>query len=153
MSGPLRTTLAVLLAGSLLAAGLAAADQARQTRTATRLDETATQLVETADRLVARNDPTRSGVARRTVTVHVPGGGAIGIERGVVRWRVDGGPWHRRQPSVALETGKTPLDLAAGYHRLRLSLRLRAGSSVVSVSRIPEVETGSRDHRAHVRRT
>jgi hypothetical protein len=153
MSGPLRTTLAVLLAGALLAAGLAAADQARETRTATRLDETATQLVKTADRLAARNDPTRSGVARRTVTVHVPAGATLGIERGVIRWRVDSGQWHRRQPSAALETGTTPLDLAAGRHRLRLSLRLRAGSPVVSVSRPPEVETGSRDQRTHVRRT
>ncbi|WP_254822791.1 DUF7311 family protein [Haloglomus halophilum] len=153
MSGPLRTTLAVLLAGALLAAGLAAADQARETRTATRLDETVTRFVDAADRLAARNDPTRSGIARRTMTVTVPAGGTVGIERGVVRWRVDGGPWHRRQPSVALDTGETPLELAAGHHQLRLSLRLRAGSSVVSVSRFPEVETGSRDHRAHVRRT
>ncbi len=153
MSGPLRTTLAVLLAGALLTAGLAAADQARETRTATRLDETATQLLDAADRLAARSDPTRSGVARRTVTVHVSAGGTVSIERGVIRWRVDRGPWHRRQPSMALETGATTLDLAAGRHRLRLALRLRAGSPVVSVSRIPEVETGSRDQRPHVRRT
>lgn len=131
MSGALRTVLAVLLAAALLTVGLAAADRARESRTATRLDETATGLTSVVDRLAARNDPTAMGAARRTVTLHVPPGGALRIERGLVRWRVDGGPWHDRQPSVDLEPARSPVDLAPGHHRLRLSLHREDGTPVV----------------------
>lgn len=136
MSGPLRTVLAVLLAMALLTVGLGAADRAHESRTATRLDETATSLASVADRLAARNDPTPTGAARRVVSVHVPPDGSLGIERGIVRWRVGGGTWHRRQSGL-LATGSARLVFGPGRHRLQLSLQRQDGAAVVVVSRAP----------------
>lgn len=138
MSGPLRTVLAVLLAGALLTVGLAAAERAAETRTATRLEETTSRLAGAADRLAARNDPTRTGAARRTLTVRVPRGGAVRIDNGSLRWRVDEGAWHRRRqrPSVTILTAGR-LTLPGGRHRLQLSLRLHDGAPVVNATRRP----------------
>jgi hypothetical protein len=137
MTGPLRTVLAVLLATALLGAGLPAAERAGEARTATRLDGATTRLATAAERLATRNDPTRTGAARRTIRVRIPPDGRLRVGRGTLAWRVDGGPWHRRHPSPDIVAGRDRFTLVPGRHRLRLSLQLRRGTPVVSVVPAP----------------
>lgn len=153
-----RTAVAVLLAGALLAVGLPAAEQARQHGAATRLDATTTALLSTADRLARESDPTRRAGARRTVVVRIPSGGSLRFDGAGAAWRIAGGVWHRRRGRVPLVAGDTPGVLGAGRHRLRLSLRRQDGEVVVvgPVRRPPadpEIEAGSRDQTPRVRRT
>jgi hypothetical protein len=134
VSGPIRVVLAVALAAALLAVGLPAADRATDARAASRLDRTATALVERAERLATRHDATRGGAAGRTVRLRVPTAGRLRVDgNGTVAWRVGGGHWHRREPSVALAPAGDALHLGPGRHRLRLSLRRRSGRAVVRI--------------------
>ncbi|WP_276260894.1 DUF7311 family protein [Haloglomus litoreum] len=137
MTGALRVVLAVLLTAALLGTGLPAAERAGETRTATRLDGTAARLATAAARLAARNDPTRSGAARRTIRLRVPPDGRLRIGHDTLAWRVDDGAWHRQRPSPDLVAEHGRLTLAPGHHRLRLSLRLRYGTAVVGVTPLP----------------
>jgi hypothetical protein len=124
----------VALAAALLAVGLPAADRAADGRTAGRLDRTATALADHAERLAARHDATRRGAARRTLRLRVPAAGRLRVDgNGTVAWRVAGGHWHRREPSVALVPAGDALRLGPGRHRLRLSLRRRGGRAVVRI--------------------
>lgn len=155
-----RTVVAVLLAGALLAVGLPAAGWADEQRTATRLDGTTTELLATAERLARESDATRHGAARRTIVVRVPPGGVLRLDGGRPSWRVDGGPWHPRRGRVPVIATDPTLLLDSGRHRLGLSLRQRDGEIVVTVARArpvssanPEIETGSRDQTPRARRT
>lgn len=155
-----RTVVAVLLAGALLAVGLPAAGWADEQRTATRLDGTAAELLATAERLARESDATRHGTARRTIVVRVPHDGVLRLDGAGPSWRVDGGPWHRRRGRVPVVATDPTVLLDSGRHRLRLSLRQRDGEVVVTVARArpvsaadPEIETGGRDQTPRVRRT
>lgn len=156
----IRTVVAVLLAGALLAIGLPAAGWADEQRTATRLDTTTMELLTTAERLARESDATRHGVARRTVVVRVPPDGSLRLDGAGASWRVGGGPWHWRRGQVPVVAADAPAVLDAGQHRLRLSLRRYDGSVGVTAARArptssgdPEIETGSRDQTPRVRRT
>jgi hypothetical protein len=136
VSGPIRVVMAVVVAMALLGGSLAAVERARDAHAATRLDDTTTDLAGTAARLADRNDPTHAGDARVLVGLRVPTGGSLRVVDGHLEWRIGGGPWHRRHPSVAVRSRTGQLRLAPGRHRLRLTLHRRGGRrSVVVVSR------------------
>lgn len=145
----------VLVAGALLGIGVPAAERGAENRTATRLDGTATTFTAVLERFARTNDATRRGGARRSAGLRVPADGAVRIGEGGVAWRVDGGPWHRRQVTVRVHTGGDLIRLGPGQHQLRLELRRGDDGPVVVIVRPdssgPEIETGGRDQTARVR--
>lgn len=133
-----RTLLTVLVASALVGASLPAVDDAREQRTAMRLDATATRLSDAAATLVATDDPVPPGErgAARTVVVTVSRAGfaaaradylSVGGLPGAaapatIGYRVAGEPPRRVDAAVAFVTGPEPLVLPPGRHRLRLTL-------------------------------
>lgn len=143
----IRTLLTVVVAAALLGASLPAVDDARATRTDTRLDATATQVTDVAAALVAADDPVPADEhgASRTVVVTVPSGGFAdaradylsisGLPNAsqptTVGYRVAGQPPRQVDADVRFETGEAPLVLGPGRHTLRLTLvRTSAGTAV-----------------------
>lgn len=147
----LRTVLAVLLAVSLLGVSAPVVDSARIDH-ANRGVETALQRLDTAAvELLEHNDPVTVGRdgARRYHQITLPAGswGTAQLDRfeipppnshGRLVWRVAGGTRSSFRPSVPIVSrgGLTLRD--GGRQRLVLTLRVRDGRQVVSVSR-PDV--------------
>ena len=129
----LRVVLAVLLSTALLGVALPAADTARSQRAATLAADEATDLAGTIDRFTRRNDAVVAGAdgATRLVTVRVPAGTALRVQSGQLVW-TQGDRTHPVTTDVRLVGDAT---LAAGRHRLRLSLHRRDGEPVVTVRR------------------
>jgi hypothetical protein len=133
-----RTLLTVLVGAALLGASLPAVEDARDARTAARLDATAGRLVDAAAALAAVDDPVPAGerAAGRTVVITLPragiadaradyltiGGTPETTAPSTVAYRVDGRPPRRLDASVTFLTGSDPLVLRPGRHRLRLTL-------------------------------
>lgn len=145
-----RTLLTVIVAAALLGASLPAVDDARTSRSETRLDTAAVRVGEAATALAANEDPVPVGEqgASRTLLVRLPSGSFAEARTAYLSvgglpnasapttpttlgYRVAGQPPRQREASVPLFTDAKPLVLGPGTHRLRLTLvRTHAGVGV-----------------------